>query len=279
MFFRLRFRFTFFVIVDYICAVMAIITLTTDWHNDDFYVGAMKGRILSQCPGATIVDITHKIESYKSAHAAFILRGTFPHFPPGTIHLICTNSEVNEKHNPVCISYKGQYFIGCDTSAMKVMFARQPEKVVVLSPEKFANSTFPELTILAPAACMIANGATPDDIGVDATDEFSILELGPSCTDDSISGSVIYIDSYKNAITNITRKTFESVRGGRRFEIVVKNDTYKITEISRTYGDVRTGDLLALFNSLGLLEIAIRDAYLADLAKIECNTSVLIKFL
>ena len=258
---------------------MAVITLTTDWRNDDFYVGAMKGRILSQCPGATIVDITHKIESYKSAHAAFILRGTFPHFPAGTIHLICTNSEVSDKRIPVCISYKGQYFIGCDMSALKVMFAEQPEKVVVLSPEKFANSTFPELTILAPAACMIANGASPDDIGIDATDEFSIMELSPSCTADTISGSVIYIDSYKNLITDITRGMFESVGNRRRFEIVVKNDTYKINEINRTYSGVRTGDLLALFNSMGLLEIAIRDAYLADLAKIECNTPVLVKFL
>ena len=258
---------------------MAIITLTTDWRNDDFYVGAIKGRILSQCPDATIVDITHKIESYKSAHAAFILRGTFPHFPAGTIHLLCTNSEISEKRIPLCISYKGQFFIGCDTSAMKVMFSEQPEKVVVLSPQQFVNSTFPELTILAQAACMLANGALPDDIGVDATDEYSILELSPSCTSDSISGHVIYIDSYKNIITDITREQFESVCGNRKFEVVVKNETYTITHISRTYSEVRTGELVALFNSLGLLEIAMRDAFLATLANIECNNPVLVKIL
>ena len=276
---RFGFLFTFFTIVNYICAVMSIITLTTDWRNDDFYVGAIKGLIYSQCPNANIVDITHKIENYKSAHAAFILRGTFPHFPVGTIHLICTNSEVAEKHIPLCITYKGQYFIGCDMSAMKVMFLEQPEKVVVLSPQKFANSTFPELTILAQAACMLANGASPDDIGIDTTDEYSILKLSPSCTSDSISGNVIYIDSYKNIITDISRDQFDSVCNGRRYEIVVKNETYKITQISKTYSEVRTGELLALFNSLGLLEIAMRNAFLATLANIECNNPVLVKFL
>ena len=105
------------------------------------------------------------------------------------------------------------------------------------------------------------------------------MNLSPSCKDDSISGSVIYIDSYKNLITDITLGQFNSLCHGRKFEIVVKNDTYKITRISKTYCEVQSGELLALFNSLGLLEIAMRDAYLATLANIECNNSVYIKFL
>ena len=258
---------------------MPIITLTTDWRNDDFYVGAMKGRIYTRCPEAKVIDITHKIEGYKSAHAAFILRGTYPYFPEGTIHLLCTNGEITPARLPVCICHRGHRFIGADASAFRVLFDVQPEKVIALDPSRFRISTFPELSVFAEAACMLANGVLPDDLGTDITDDYSILELSPSCTSDSISGNVIYIDSYKNIITDISRELFESVCGGRRFEIVVKNDIYKIMHISRTYSEVRTGELLAIFNSLGLLEIAMRDAYLATLANIECNNSVLIKFM
>lgn len=258
---------------------MSIITLTTDWHNDDFYVGAIKGRIFTRCPNAHIVDITHKIEGYKSAHAAFILRGTYPYFPEGTIHLLCTNGEVTPARLPVCICHKGHMFVGSDSSAFRVLFDEKPDKVIILDPNQFHISTFSELSIFTEAACMLANGTEPDDLGTDITDDYSVLKLSPSCTTDSISGSVIYIDSYKNIITDISRKQFDSICNNRRFEIVVKNETYKITHISKTYSEVRTGELLALFNSLGLLEIAMRDAYLASLANIECNNPVLVRFI
>lgn len=256
---------------------MAIITLTTDWQSDDFYVGAIKGHIFSQCPGVNIVDVTHRVQSYDSAYAAFILRGTFPHFPAGTIHLLCTNSEISEESLPMCICYKGQFFLGIDPKALKVLFNERPEKVFVLNPEKFTISTFPELTILAEAACMLANGVPPENFGFDNTDDFSILNIGPSRTGNILSGHVIYIDSYKNLITDITKEQFHAFCGDRPFEIVVKNDIYKITRISNTYNEVQAGSLLAIFNSLGLLEIAMNKAFVATLADVKPHTAVMIK--
>ena len=39
----------------------SIITLTTDFGQDDSFVGTMKGVILSVNPNARIVDITHGV--------------------------------------------------------------------------------------------------------------------------------------------------------------------------------------------------------------------------
>ena len=39
-----------------------IITLTTDFGLRDPFVGIMKGVILSICPSARLVDLTHEIE-------------------------------------------------------------------------------------------------------------------------------------------------------------------------------------------------------------------------
>src|ERR1700751_4013958 len=38
-----------------------IITLLTDFGTEDYFVGAMKGVMLTRCPEAVIVDITHAI--------------------------------------------------------------------------------------------------------------------------------------------------------------------------------------------------------------------------
>ena len=60
---------------------MPIITLTTDWNENDFYVSAIKGKILSQCPHALIIDVSHQIQTFNITQAAFIIRNSFHHFP------------------------------------------------------------------------------------------------------------------------------------------------------------------------------------------------------
>ena len=39
---------------------MSIITLTTDFGHKDYFVGALKGKILSEHKEAVIVDISHE---------------------------------------------------------------------------------------------------------------------------------------------------------------------------------------------------------------------------
>ncbi|MDX5477380.1 MAG: SAM-dependent chlorinase/fluorinase, partial [Cyclobacteriaceae bacterium] len=66
---------------------MALITFTSDFGDCDYYVPAVKAKMLSINPQLNIVDITHKIENYDVAHAAFILKSVYKEFPKGTVHL------------------------------------------------------------------------------------------------------------------------------------------------------------------------------------------------
>ena len=50
-----------------------ILTLTTDFGSSDHYVGAMKGVILSICPQAQIVDISHEVAPFEPAEGAFTI--------------------------------------------------------------------------------------------------------------------------------------------------------------------------------------------------------------
>jgi hypothetical protein len=94
-----------------------------------------------------------------------------------------------------------------------------------------------------------------------------------------INGSVIFIDSYGNAITNITHEIFESVGKGRVFEILVQSNHYKITRINRFYNDTtEQAELLAIFNSSGLLEISMFRANVSQLLSLSINSIVRVKF-
>ncbi len=66
---------------------MGIITLTTDFGLEDSYVAEMKGVILSICPDATLVDITHYVPPQDIRGGAFVLSAATRTFPPGAVHL------------------------------------------------------------------------------------------------------------------------------------------------------------------------------------------------
>jgi S-adenosylmethionine hydrolase len=45
---------------------MSIITLTSDYGLKDHFVGALKGKILSEYSEAVIIDISHEIDPFNS---------------------------------------------------------------------------------------------------------------------------------------------------------------------------------------------------------------------
>ena len=257
---------------------MSIITLTSDWIKDDYYLGALKGRILSQCPDTTIVDISHTIPPFNVRQAAFIIKNSYPHFPKGTIHLIGINSTSGPEMRYLGIQMEDQYFLTYDNGIYGLIFRDEPKEAVALRVGKGAH-LFPELSVLADAACQLVQGKALKELGKTVKDFAKTIPLRATMDDSGISGSIIYIDSYQNAISNITRELFERVRQNRKFEILVQSNKYKINRINSTYGETTTGEILAVFNSVDLLEIAINRGNAAGLLGLDINSNVRVNFL
>src|SRR6185312_1497289 len=67
---------------------MPLVTLATDYGDTSPYVAMLKGRLLSLCPEARLVELTHHLPGEDLFGAAlFLLRACF-YYPAGTIHLI-----------------------------------------------------------------------------------------------------------------------------------------------------------------------------------------------
>jgi len=56
---------------------MSIITLTTDYGLKDHFVGALKGKILTEYPEARIIDISHNIDAFNTVEASYIISRLF----------------------------------------------------------------------------------------------------------------------------------------------------------------------------------------------------------
>jgi S-adenosylmethionine hydrolase len=258
---------------------MTIITLTTDWANDDFYIGAIKGLLYSKCPDVKVIDITHKIETYKYTQAAFVLKNSFTHFPAGTIHIVGINSDITEQQTPICLKLDGQYFVGAANGIFSLMFTQQPETIVeIKESDRFKVSSFPELTIFAEVAAFIAQGGDMKTLGPEIPGKYRHVQFMPAIDENAITGNVIYIDSFQNIITNISVDLFNQIGKKRKFSISVKSESYSVQKLSQNYSEVDVGEILALFNSLDLLEMAIRNGRLAELIDVRVNSPVTIKF-
>ena len=258
---------------------MHIITLTSDWNNDDFYVASIKGKLLTKCPGTTIVDISHKVDPYKSAQAAFLVRNSFRNFPPGTIHIIAVNTEPEKGRQLLAARIADHYFICADNGILGMLGESEPSQVVVLPEAQVQESTtFIAFDLFADIACSLAEGTPLEKLG-SITDEYNKpAPLKPTLGEDSIIGSVIYVDTYQNAITNISKVFFERTGRERPFQIFVQSKHYKLESINIRYNETPDGELLAIFNSLGLLEIAIRNGNAAGLLRLTTDSTIRIDF-
>ena len=116
--------------------------------------------------------------------------------------------------------------------------------------------TFPTKDIFAKAACHIARGGTPEVIGARIKAIKSYQNPRPTTQEKFIRGTVIHIDSYGNAITNISKKIFIEIGKNRPFSIEFRN--YNINKLYTSYSEVKhEGEKLALFNTNNDLEISV----------------------
>jgi S-adenosylmethionine hydrolase len=236
-----------------------IITLTSDYGQDSLYTAALKAAIIQRDPSVRIVDITHGIRPFDTNQAAFALRASIPHFPQGTVHLIAINTNPSDDYVHRVMELGGQYFIGLDDGIFSLIADREPDAIhnINVSSESHIE-TFPERHVFVQVACHLAQGGVPAVIGPPAEGWVESQWQRPLIGQDYVQGTILHVDRFGNLITNIDQRTFKDVGRDRPFKIPLRSARMDLTRIHSHYAGVPSGERLALFNHMGLLEIAIR---------------------
>jgi S-adenosylmethionine hydrolase len=236
---------------------MPVLTLTTDWGINDHHVAAFKGRVLCGYPEMTIVDISNTIGTYDIIRASYVLKCSYPYFPKSTIHFVGVSRYDNIKRREIenmqrlAIRCNGHYFIGSDSGIFSLVLGSEPKEMIALSGISFEN----ESDRYAEAICHIALGRPFAELG-DSTNRYKELHmLAPAIDNSMIRFNVIYFDSFGNAVTNLTREQFEEGRKARRFTIRFPDNVSYLSTIQSHYTNVESGEMVAMFNNAGYLEI------------------------
>ena len=247
---------------------MSIITLTTDFGLKDHFVGALKGKILSEYGEATIIDVSHHVDLFNVPEASYIVGAAYSSFPKGTVHLIGVDAERNKENRHVAMQWDGHFFICADNGILSILSQKiVPQKIVEITIHDRFGGDATEMDVFVKVACHLARGGLLNVVGREIMELKPVNQLQPVVANDasSIRGYVVYIDHFGNCVTNITRRLFKDTGRGRDYEIVFGNKTIKA--VKEGYSDFSVnerfslkdfeGEKLAIFNEAGFLEIAI----------------------
>ncbi|HLZ44337.1 MAG TPA: SAM-dependent chlorinase/fluorinase [Gemmatimonadales bacterium] len=229
---------------------MPIITLLTDFGTADSYVAEMKGAILSRAPGATLVDISHRVSAGDVRAAQYLLSRTWAQFPRGSVHLAVVDPGVGTKRRALAAESAGHHFLAPDNGLLS--FLAPDARFVSLPVPASAAPTFHGRDLFAPAAAALVLGEPIDSLGdsvshpVRAPLPVHRIEKG------IVIGEVIHVDQFGSLVSNIPPS---SVAAGSR----VRAAGTDVGPIRRTFADVSLGALVAVVGSGATIEIAVRD--------------------
>ena len=235
-----------------------IITLLTDFGSTDYFVGSVKGVILSINPHVTIVDLTHEVASFSVAEAAFLLHSTYPYFPKGSIHVAVVDPGVGSDRRPLLVHAGGFYFLAPDNGILSYVFRDIPNyQCVELTETKFhlpaRGNSFHARDVFAPVAAWLSRGTPIGQFGRESHHPTTIPLPAPRHTDNALEGEVIYIDRFGNLITNITKNDVDHC--GPRDQLTITIGDARCRGISRCYADGSQDAPSTIVNSSGHLEI------------------------
>lgn len=221
---------------------LPVITLLTDFGTADYYVGAVKGAILSVNPDAVIVDITHEVPAQDIETGAFLLLAAYKTFPRGTVHVAVVDPGVGSTRRPIIVSAGDQFFVGPDNGIFS--YIEPPHRTFHVTAEKYfrpdPSSTFHGRDIFAPVAAALSTGVSPEQFGLEINDVVKLPSLETPLR-------IIHIDRFGNCVTNITGEKFEGLTLNGRTISVLRN----------FYGEAPVGEIFAIWGSAGFLEISM----------------------
>ncbi len=253
-----------------------IITLLTDFGTADYFVGELKGAILSVNPQAQIVDLTHEIPAHDIQAGAFTLLAAYASFPPGTIHVAVVDPGVGSARRPLLITTQEYFFVGPDNGLFS--YACERERAVrayQLTEEKFfratVSATFHGRDIFAPVAGALSNGVLAESFGELIDDYARLPPLIPARDAGAAwSATIIHIDRFGNLVTNITRRELAGAEFAQGATVEIGGR--EINSFRRFYAEEarsETGELFAIWGSAGFLEISSNCASAAQLLRAE----------
>jgi S-adenosylmethionine hydrolase len=235
-----------------------MIVLLTDFGTRDPYVAAMKGVIASRTD-APIHDASHEIEPFDVVGAAWFLRAIVRYWPAGTVFVCVVDPGVGTQRRIVAMQVASRFFLAPDNGLLTFVLPADAihsvENRALFLPD--GSNTFHGRDRFAPVAAAIADGTPLDELGPAIQSIVSLPYEPPQYGDDLVRGTVVAVDHFGNAITDIeaARIPFSP------FALTAGSHT--VDRLETSYGAAGDGAFL-IVGSSGTIEISVTEESAAE---------------
>ena len=264
-----------------------IVAIMTDFGLADPYVAAMKGVILNICRDATIVDITHEIESFNVDQGAFVLWGCYRYFPPGTVFLVVVDPGVGSARRGLAIATHNYYFVGPDNGVLMLAAEEDGIEVAVsidspLTKIHPVSKSFHGRDVFAPTAAWLCRGLPITVIGpsIDVSELVRPrVSMGMELTEPGcVKVKVVHIDKFGNVVLSARYSRLVEALGvgvGSRIRVSAKGRVFDAT-VREVFSHARPGELVLYEDSYWLAELAVNLGSARELLGVERGDEIVV---
>ncbi|NWF72678.1 MAG: SAM-dependent chlorinase/fluorinase [Nitrospirae bacterium] len=253
---------------------LGLITLLTDFGDQDSFVASMKGVILTINPHASLVDLSHHVPPHSVEDAAYLLNSCYRYFPEGTVHVAVVDPGAGSGRRPLLVTTARYYFLGPDNGLFSYVLKDEAD-VEVREIEnqqyrlKSVGHTFDGRDLFAPSAAWLAKGAPVSSFGRIIHDPVTLSIVEPSRQGNRLVGRIEHVDRFGNLISNMTLQHLDEVHAATKHrQLSVRIGERIIEGLVVNYSEGAARQPSALINSDGRLEIFVKEAPAADLLKV-----------
>jgi S-adenosylmethionine hydrolase len=252
-----------------------VIGFLTDFGPDGA-AATCRGVMLSICPAAQIVDISHSVRKYAIRDGAFVLRATLPYLPVG-VHVGVVDPGVGTARRPIAVRVaRGDVLVGPDNGILPpaadalggVAEARELTNRDLWLPA--VSATFQGRDLFAPVAAHLAAGdASFEDVGPEIP-LIAMVRLGaprPRTSDGRLETEVTYVDSFGNLRLAGGPEDLAAAFGpleARR--LIARVGSFDLGEVAfvPSFGHVAENETVLYVDSSGDLALAVNQGDLAS---------------
>lgn len=244
---------------------MAPIALLTDFGARDWYAGTLKGVIAGIAPQAAVLDLGHGVAPGDIRGGAYSLWAAFRFFPKETIFVAVVDPGVGGSRDGLLVSAHGRHFIGPDNGLLSWATAGDPRRSIrILGNPRYrlepVSGSFHGRDVFAPAAAHLHRGLKPASFGKRKSALVELPPISSSFAGGRLTGEVLHIDRFGNAITSISREDL-AILPGRPKGALVRRQAFPLRGF---FAEAGPGKPLSLIGSTGLVELALNGGDAAE---------------
>ena len=233
---------------------MSVLTFLSDFGSDSHYMASFRGAMHQTSISLPFIEITSRIEPFDIVEAAYLSSMVFEDFAPGTIHILATNVVATSFEGHLAAKFKGHYFLAPDNGILSLIFGEDFTEYYLIPTDSYEQKI---QNVYLPFVELLLESGDLGSVSTQTSKVNTKARLKAVNDGKELRGTVIFVDHFGNAYTNITKEEFYNFIGESSYIINLSLHS-TLSEISKNFADVQEGDPLCYFSDHGYLVVAIK---------------------